>query len=164
MPASNLETLLDFETEIEASFVAYLATTLGLPATGSDTNVSLGTPRINVISTVVEQGPHQYNITTGVYAGRAFYDQFRSTVQIDLVYDPSFGQSQGTLRGKVRKMLTDYFGIKAAFAVNGYLLLAPDSLRQTGGTRGVNSDEKEETISTVIECVFFVNPDAIPQS
>ena len=165
MPAPTLEELFDFETEIEGVFVSYLATVLSIPAGGSDQNVTLTTPRMSVIATIAEHGTHQYTITTGIYSGRSFYDQFRASIQIDITYDPSFSQGQGSLRGKLRKALTDYYGIKTGFNErNDYLLIAPDSFRQTGGNRTIDEDNNEETISTTLECVFFVNPNAIPQT
>lgn len=160
MPAT-LADLLDFETEVERAFTSYLTTTLNLPAVGSDSNTDLQLPRVEVVATVVSEGPHVIQITTGTYTGRHFFDQKRVRVQIDLVYSPSWGQSQGSLRGNIRVALSDYDGILAALATNNYLYLAKATLMQTDGGRSVNDADKSETISTTIEGQFFIVPAAL---
>jgi hypothetical protein len=159
---ATLEQLMDVETETEGVFKTYLATVV--PAATfyvSDTNVQNFTPSIRVVSTLIEQGRHQVTVPTGTYSGRPIYDQFRIRTDINLVYDPSFSQAQATLRAKMRVGLSDYNGIKAGFAANNYLALAPDTLRQIDGARVINDAENEETITTTVEGVYFFVPATI---
>ena len=162
MAAPNLQTLLDVETEVERAFVAYLTGTLQLPAAGSDSNDTLVTPRVEAIASLVSEGSHIYTVPSGTYAGRYFYDQKAIRVTLDLVYSPSWGQGQGNLRGLLRVALSDYDGILASFATNGYLFLAKASLQQTDGDRTIDTGEKTETIRTVVEGTYFINPAAYP--
>lgn len=163
MSAPDLATLLNVEPEVESVLAAYLANLMGVAVMTSDSDQIEFTPRVEIVATVLEQGPHQNIVQTGVYAGRRFYDFFRVSIAIDVVYAPSAQQNAGTIRGKVRSAFTDYQGIAAGFAINGYLLLASDSFRQNAGSRSVNADQKEARTSSTLDCVFQINPAAIPQ-
>lgn len=167
---TTLETLLDVETEIESVFATYLGTTLGLPVFKSDSDTSVSTPRIEVFATVEEMGPHQWMIPAGTYAGRRIYDQFRVSVNIDLVFSPHWNASSNVasnrkasaLRGGLRRCLSDWRGLQGAFTTGGLLNLASDSLRQTAGSRTIDDAEKEETITTVFGGQFFLNTNVTP--
>lgn len=163
----SLQTLLDVETEVENVLGNYLRTTLGLSNVAQGDSASdLTTPRVDCYAVLIEQGMHQYQIPAGTYAGRHLYDQNRIRASLNLVYSPETTTSStvataGTLRGTMRKMLTDYEALKTGFNVNGYLILAPDTLRIIDGDRVIDDQRKEETISATIEAVFFFNPAAL---
>lgn len=157
--AVALETLLDVETEIESVFSTYLTTALpGTSVITSDSNTTVGTPRVEVTAVVENQPTHQYTITGGVYAGRRLYDFWRVRVTLNLVYAPGYSQSQGTLRGKLRKVLTDFAGVKSALAAHNYLYLASDTYNVNSGWRTVDSDLKEERIACTVDAIFGLNP------
>ncbi len=160
---ATLATLLDVETEVETSLDAFLsAAPYSLGAIPTDTKTAVTTPRVEIKSEVIKWGPHQSNaIPSGTYAGRRVYDQFAFRITLDVVYQPEQTQGQASIRGTLRNALTDWTGLKAAFATRNYLLLAPDTLRQTDGGRVIDNTEKTETISTVLELVAFLNPDAL---
>jgi len=156
---ATLEQLLDVETEVEGVFRTYLAGLISAAtAYASDSNTEVTTPRIDVVATLIEQGRHQITIPAGTYANRPVYDQFRIRLDIGLVYDPSFAQGQAGIRGLLRVGLTAYDALQTAFNSNAYLILAPDTLRQIDGSREINDEQKEETINTTVEGVFFLNP------
>lgn len=159
---ATLITLLDVETEAEYALKTYLAATpYNLAAVTSDGAAELTTPRVEVVAEVVRWGPHQYTPDSGTYSGVAIYDQFLVRTSLSLVYQPEQGQSQGTLRGTLRKALSNWTGIKAAFASHNYLLPTGDTLRQIGGARSIDDEEKTETITSEIELMLFVNPSAL---
>lgn len=165
MPAPDVPTLLDVETEVEGVFYAYLGTALGLPAVESDSNTTLVTPRVEIVCTLLDEGPHQYTVPAGVAAGLTYYDQKRVQLKIDLIYAPDSAATQtpGVLRGKLRQVFGNWSAIKAQFAVHGYYGLASDTLRQTAGSRVTDSPEpKTETISTTLEAVVFIMPGGWP--
>lgn len=164
MPAPDLPTLLDVETEVEGVFNAYLGTALGLPTETGDSNTILVTPRVEIVCTLLDEGEHQYTIPSGSNAGLTFYDQKRVQIKIDLVYAPDVAaQLPGTLRGKLRQVFGNYNAIKAAFAVHNYYGIASDTLRQISGSRVVDTPEDEtETISTTLEATVFIMPSAYP--
>ena len=166
---TTLAQWLDIETEAEKVFGAYLGTTLGLPTVTSDSNASVTTARIEVFATVEQMGPHQLTIASGTYAGRRLYDQFLVTIAIDLVYSPYWNATSAgsthtaaALRGGLRRCLSDWRGLEGAFASDGLLSLAPDSLRQISGSRTINDAEKEEKISTHVSAMLFLVPTLIP--
>lgn len=161
MAAPDLQTLLDFETETEAAWKRHLDGYL-LPTVISDTDQELNTPRVEVTAVVVQEGSHVMQVTTGTYSGRHFFDQKKIRHTIDLIYSPAVGQPAGTLRGLVRAALSDYDGIITQLAVNNYLFLAKATLLQVDGERSVDSDEKTETIRTVVEGWYFINSGAYP--
>lgn len=158
---ADIQTLLDVETEVERAFVAYLTGTLQLPALGSDSDPDVQTPRIEATATLLSDYPHVYQARAGAYAGRYFYIQKRVSLALNLVYNPAWGQDKGSLRGLLRAALTDWDGIQAGFATNGYLLLAKATLIQTDGGRTIDNAEKTETISTSLEMQVFLNTVAI---
>lgn len=164
MPAPDVPTLLDVETEVEGVFNAYLGTSLGLPAVESDSNGTLVTPRIEIVCTLLEEGPHQYTVPAGAAAGLSYYDQKRVQIKVDLVYAPDkTSQAPGVLRGKLRQLFGNWSAIKAQFAVHGYYGLASDTLRQIAGSRETDKPEpKTETISTTLEAVVFIMPGGWP--
>jgi hypothetical protein len=116
------------------------------------------TPRVEVVSVLQSEGWHQTNITSGAYAGRTLYDQYKVRLQLDVVFNPAAGQSQATLRGTLRKALTDFSALQTAFAINAYYLLAPETLRQTDGDRVIDDAEKTETIKMTLEMELFLVP------
>lgn len=159
---ASLETLLDVETEVETCFDTVLSSSpYSLSAVPSDTAGALTKPRTEIVTEVRQWGPHQYVITGGTYVGRAVYDQFVVRLTIAVVFQPEHGQAPGTIRGTVRKALTDWVRIKAAFATRNYLRPAPGSLRQVDGGRTVDDEEKTETLTTVLELVAFVDSGAL---
>lgn len=163
MPAApNLATLLDIETEVEGVFFSYLSGVLGLPATESDSNQTLPTPRVEIICTLMEEGMHQVTIPSGSLAGTSLYDQKLVRLAIDLTYSPARVQSPNLLRGQLREAFANYPALKALFAVHGYYGLAPDTLRQVGGSRTINDQEKTETITTTLQAVFFIMASGFP--
>ena len=164
MPAPNLATLLDIETEVESVFYGYLATTLGLPAVESDSNTTLVTPRLEVICELIDEGMVQQTIPGGSLSGTVLYTQKHVRLTLDLTYSPArpTQQTPNVLRGTLRQASANYPALKTAFAVNGYYLLAPDTLRQTAGSRTIDRQEKTETMRTVMEAVFFINPLGFP--
>ncbi len=159
---ASLETLLDVETEVEACFDTLLSSApYSLSAVPSDTAGALTTPRTQVVAEVRQWGPHQYVVQGGTYAGRAVYDQFTVRLAISVLYQPEQGQSPGTIRGTVRKALTDWVRIKAAFATRNYLRPAPGTLRQADGARAIDQEEKTEELSCILELVAFVDRGAL---
>ena len=164
MAAPNLYTLLDIETEVETVFANYLSNTLGLPAITSDTNATLVTPRVEVKCELLDEGMVQQTIPSGSLAGTVLYTQKHVRLTVDLVYSPArpTTQTPNVLRGTLRQAGANYPAIKTAFAVNGYYLLAPDTLRQVNGGRVVENTEKTETMRTIYEAVFFINPLGFP--
>jgi len=159
---ATLATILDVETEVELSLKTFLAATpYSLGAITTDTAAALTTPRVEVQTEVVRWGPHQHTPATGTYAGTAIYDQFALRVRLDLVYQPEQSQSPGTKRGTIRAALSNWTGLKAAFATRNYLMVVGDTLRQIDGSRTIDNAEKTETLSTVLELVVFLNPAAV---
>lgn len=162
MPAPNLQTLLDVETEVERAFTTYLTGTLQLPAIGSDSDEDLQTPRIEATATLLRDGPQVHQQTTGTYAGRYFWVQKFVRVSLDLVYSPAWGQDKGSLRGLLGAALSDADGIAAEFATNGYYLPAKATLIQTDGDRSADGGEKTIRLNTTLEFQAWMNKDAIP--
>lgn len=160
---ATLATILDVETEVEGVFYAYLTTNLGIASAPieSDSNTETMTPRLEVIATRQSEGWHQTTIAAGTFAGRTLYDQSKVKLDINLVYNPAASQGQASLRGTMRKLLTDFEGLKTQFAVNGFYFLAPEQLRQTGGNRVIDNEEKTETITTELELELFIAPSAL---
>jgi len=159
---ATLETLLDVETETEFAFDSlFSAAPYSLAAGGTDTAAALTTPRTEIKAEVIKWGPHQYTPATGTYAGRAIYDQFLVRLTLDVVYQPEHGQGQASIRGKIRAALTDWTRIKTAFATHAYLRPAPDTLQQQDGGRTIDDEEKTETLTTILEFVAFIRPDAL---
>lgn len=166
---ATIEQWLDVETEVEKIFGNYLGTTLNLPTFTSDSDRTVSTPRIDMFAVVSEMGPHQFMVPAGTYAGTRLYDQFKITVNVNLVFSPHWNATQepsnrtaGALRGSLRRCLADWHGLQAAFVASGLLNLASDSLRQTAGTRSINLEEKEETLTTAVAGVFFLNTNVTP--
>lgn len=162
MPAPDLQTLLDVETEVERAFEAYLTNTLQLPALGSDSDPDVQTPRLEAIATQLSEGPQIYVPPTGTYAGRFFYAQKKVRLVLDLVYSPAWGQDKGNMRGLLRVALSDWDGILASFATKNYLFPAKTTFIQTDGERTINAEEKTETLNTTLEMQVFLNPAAFP--
>ena len=162
MAAPNLATLLDIETEVESIFYSYLATSLGLPATKSDSNTTLPTPRLEILAELIDEGMTQQTIPSGSLAGTVLYTQKHVRLTLDLIYSPARPQSQNVLRGKLRQASANYPALKTLFAVNSYYSLAPDTLRQVNGGRIIDKTEKTETMRTVMELVLFINPSGFP--
>lgn len=159
---ATLFDLLDVETEIERAFKTYLSGVVTASTIyQSDSNVENDSPALGVVAVLVEQGRHQITVSTGAYTGRPIYDQFRVRVDIALRYDPSYAQGQATIRSQLRVGLTGYQALQTEFNTNGYLILAPDTLRQIDGDRTIDDEAKEETISTTVEGMFFLNPSAL---
>lgn len=155
----TLQQMMDVEGEIETSFATFLGTIVTAATIyKGDSNTENDSPNLGVVATLIEQGRHQITVPTGTYVNRPIYDQFRVRVDLALRYDPSFSQGQATIRAQLRVGLTDYAGIQAALNTNGYLILAPDTLRQIDGDRTIDDEAKEETISTTLEGMFFLNP------
>lgn len=153
---ATLAQLLDVETETEACFKAYLQTIVTAASIyKSDENVDNQTPSVRLVSALVEQGNHQRTVATGAYTGRPVYDMFRVRTTFDLVYDPSFSQGQANLRAQLRLGLTAYAAIATYFNANNYLILAPDTLRQVGGSRTIDDQNKEEAINFTMEGIYF---------
>lgn len=161
----SLEQLQDVETEVEFAFGTYLRTGLNITDTFvSDSQQDLPTPRVDCSAILIEQGPHQNVIPAGTYAGRRIYDNNKVRVAINLVYAPDWvatATTPGFLRGTLRKLLTDYYGVQANLQTHALLMLAPDTLRQVDGDRTIDNERKEETITCVIEGQFFFNPAAL---
>lgn len=164
MPAPSLQVLLDGEAELEAAFKAYLANTLQVSvAITSDTNEDLTTPRIELKATKVRDENHQFQITYGSAAGLVIFDQMTFRLDLDLVYSPSVtDQNQAILKGLLRRALLNYDGINAALAVKGYYFVAKYTLRQTDGDRLINTEQQEETITSVLEGQAWIRPTAYP--
>lgn len=159
---ATLITLLDVETEVETTLKTYLATTpYSLDAIASDSATDILTPRLEVVAEVVKWGPHQHTPASGTFAGVAIYDQFAIRSNLSIVYQPEQGQAPGTIRGTLRKALSNWTGLQAAFASHNYLFLMGDSLRQTGGSRTIDDAEKTETLNSTLEMVVFLNPAAV---
>jgi hypothetical protein len=159
---ATLITILDVETEVETCLQSiFAAAPFSLPAIASDSATDLLTPRVEVVAEVVQWGPHQITPASGTFAGVAIYDQFRVRATIALVYQPEQAQTPGTLRGKLRQVLTGWTAIKTAFAVRNYLIPTGDTLRQVGGGRTIQQEEKTETLLTTLELVVFLNPNAV---
>jgi len=159
---ATLITILDVETEVETAWKTLLSIApYSLGAITSDTATEVTTPRVECVAEVMQWGPHQLTIPSGTFSGRSVYDQFMIRMRLDVVYQPEHAQGQATIRGTLRKALTDWTGIKAAFATNGYLFVAGDTLRQTAGSRIIDDTEKTETLSTILEFVVFLNPAAL---
>ena len=167
---ATLATWLDVETEVEKQFGVYLGTTLGLPVVKSDSDTLVVVPRIELVAVVEEMGPHQWTIPSGTYAARRIYDQFKISVNVDLVYSPHWqavggvtsGNQSGQLRGQLRNCLGAWTQLQALFTSGGLLNLASDSLRQTSGSRLINDAEKEEKLTTQVAGMFFLNTNVIP--
>jgi hypothetical protein len=156
---ATIPDMLDVETEVEGVFKTFLGTIVTAATIyKSDTNEENDTPNIGVVATLIEQGRHQITVPTGTYAGRPIYDQFRIRVDLSIRYDPSYSQGQASLRSRLRLGLTDYTALNTQFGQNAYLILAPDTLRQIDGSRDIDDEAKEETIGTVVEGMFFLNP------
>lgn len=159
---ATLETLLDVESEVETVFASFLAAApYSLGAIGSDTATDTTTPRVECLAEVIRWGPHQFSPASGTYSGRAIYDQFVIRLRLDVVYQPEHGQGQGAIRGTLRKALSDWTGIKAAFATRNYLYPTGDTLRQTDGGRTIDDTEKQETLSTVLTFEAWLNPNQL---
>lgn len=159
---ATLVALLDTESAVESAWTTLFGAAMaGTSVIGTDTASEVVTPRVECVATVTKWGPHQHTIASGTFAGRPLYDQFLVSTDLRLVFQPEHAQGQGSLRGALRKALTDWTGIQAAFATLGYYFPAPDTLRQTGGDRQIDNEEKTETISTTLELVVFLSPAAL---
>lgn len=155
---ASLATILDLETEIEGVFYTYITGTLGLASVKSDSSTILATPRVEITARISEMGPHQMLVASGTYAGRMIFDSFSINLGLDLVYSPDYAQSPGSLRGTLRKALFDVAGINAAFAVNGYLLMAANSLRIISSDRRIDNENKAETITHELSLIVLLSP------
>lgn len=162
MSAPNLQTLFDFETQIEEA-VKTLLEAQGLSVARSDSPDTLETPRCEVMATVNEQGPHEIMVPTGVIAGRRVYDQMSVTVVVSFIFDPTWEQSPGSLRGKVRAALM-FITPAELNAELDYLTVANNSIRQSVGSRSVRAEEG--TIETAAQLDFhvFIKASAWPTS
>ncbi len=165
---ATIEAWMDVETEVERVFGVYLGTTLGLNVNKSDSDADLAIPRIDIVAIVEQMGPHRWQIPSGTYSQRWVYDQFSVSLHTDLIFSP-YAQANiaatvtsSTLRGKLRRCLSDWAGLQAAFVSGGLLNIARDSIRQTSGDRQINNDEKTEKLTTVVSAMIFLNTDVIP--
>ena len=160
--STALYTILDIESEVESVFKGYLTTTLGLSISdSSDTDKHLTTPRIEVLAVLLGDMEHMLIVPSGTYAGRRMWDFKRVRVEINLVYNPAWPQTPGTLRGTLRKALGDSGAIQTAFSTHAYYQIAQDSIHQTDGARQIDDAEKTETITTVLEAVLQLQPAAV---
>lgn len=156
------EEILDFEGNTEAVLVSILSNAAGLnlPAFASDTNQNLPIPRIDVVATLMDMGPHEGQLTNGKYV----YDQIQISVSISYVFapdNPDLTKDVRFFRGKMR-MLTFYaHQLLETFRDQGIYEVASDSIRETGGIREVDSDEDSVTLESQIELVLFLTPSAL---
>lgn len=151
---SDIPTILDFEGNTEAIFVQILRD-LGLPAYSSDTNEDLPIPRVDVVATLAESGPHQRRMPNGEWV----YDQHSMTVSVSYHFAPDTPDLVKTVsffRGTMRRLLFFPRPILDAFEDQGYYRAAAETIRETAGIRQIDTDENTVTLETVVPMVLFL--------
>lgn len=155
---STIATVLDFEGNTETIF-AQILTDLGLPAYASDTNGDLPIPRVDVVATLTQAGPHEAALPNGVRV----YDQQQLAVSITYVFAPDSPNLTETIkyfRGAMRRLTFFYQPILDAFAAQGYYAAAADSIRETGSARQVQTDENAIALEVTVPLVIFLTTSA----
>jgi hypothetical protein len=160
MSAPDLETLFDFESQVETAFVALLKAQ-NIDAVGTDRSDILNTPRVEVSASVTRQGPHEHVVASGSLANRRVYDQIQVSVELAVVADPSASQSAGNLRGLLRKALL-FIPASSLNAELSYLEVMAESLRQTRGQRTARATEGAVDSMSGLDLEVFIKDSAWP--
>jgi hypothetical protein len=147
--------ILDFEGNTEAVFVNILRS-LGLPAYASDSNEDLPIPRVDVVATLTESGPHERVLPNG----ERVYDQHAVQVSIIAIFaadTPDLDRSFRDFRGIMRKMAFFPTPILEAFADQGLYFAASTTIRETSGIRQVDTDEGASVAEFRLNLVLFLS-------
>lgn len=166
MPAPNLETLLDFETNVESAAKTFLATDTGLSASSIFSTLdqdSFVAPRIGVQFELGEalDPPDQKTLTDTELE----YRKYTGTLSIEVVSDGSINDSQiahRQLRAKVRASLL-LNAENFTTLVNGESILPyydVNYLRPTGTTIDADGDLLISTLE--YEMNLVIRNDAFP--
>lgn len=164
MKNPTVEELLDFEGNTEKVFAGIIEG-MGMAAYTSDSNENLPVPRVDVVATLTESGPHERVLTTGDNAGRRIYDQHQIEVQLQYsVSSDGPGEMQQAIRqfrGAFRSLMFFPKPIHDAFEEMELYRAAPDSIRETGGIRQVDADEDAVTLQSTVNLVLFLATDRL---
>jgi hypothetical protein len=152
----TIDQILDIEGNTESVIVGLL-TALGLPAYASDTNEVLPLPRVDVVATVVQSGPHEAALTDG----ERIFDQHQVNVNVSYVFAPDTpGMTTSAIklfRSKTRRMVFFTKPLLQAFETQGIYFAAPNSIKEQGGMRMALTDEEAVKLEFSMELQLFIN-------
>ena len=155
--STTIDQILDFEGNVEAVIVGLLQA-LDLPAYGSNTNIALPIPRVDVVATVTQSGPHEAALSDG----ERIYDQHQVSVSVAYTFAPDTPGMAATaeklFRAKTRRMVFFTKPLLQAFVTQGLSFLAPHSIREQGGIRMVQTDEEAIKLEYRLELQIFIAP------
>ena len=158
----SVETVLDFEGNVEKC-VADALTELGFAAYPSDHDGDLPMPRVEVVATVTDAGPHEAPLAVGRFGGDMVYDQQRLNVTVKYYFAPEsageFSSVVRKFRGAFRRLV--FYSSKIVERVDDQQLYraAHASVRETGGIRGVETEEDCWSLESSIDLVIFIAMD-----
>lgn len=165
MAAPTINSLLDYETNIEDALATYLAaqiasTQILTTRTLLTSQEILTTPRVTIAVQVSGTNAEQQASRT---TDGAEYDchKLGSVSLVASMQRNASGQSMTTLRGGVRKAM-----LSATAALNGtnlpyYQII---TLREGSCSTGINADNDEISYSITYALEFFIKPDQWPAS
>lgn len=159
MPAANMETLLDFETQIEAAAVSILEAATGLGCFGTLGMDALTMPRLEVQSRLNEAVDPPTQRDGGASPATIDYTAYYSALQVRVITDNTQGQSanHALIRGKIRaaflQSASNFDGITLPF-------LAMKYFRPTGTQSEADQDFNISTLD--YELRFTIRADAWP--
>ena len=159
--SATIEQILDFEGNTEKVLRGILDD-FGLPAYRSDSDENLPIPRVDVVATLTESGPHEFLLTGGEFAGSMVYDQHQVSAMVRYTFAPDDPEnSQVSLfRGTMRKLMFFPSLLQDAFVTQGLYRVAPNSIRVQSGIRQVEADENAVTLEATLPLqLFIISPD-----
>lgn len=167
MISPTVEGVLDFEGNVEKVF-ADILTGLGIAAFRSDSDSALPIPRVDVMATLAESGPHERVLTSGDNSGHRIYDQHQVDVQLRYTVAPDTPDEERSdirqFRGAFRNLIFFPKPIRDAFDSAELYRVAPGSIREQGGVRQVEADEGAVTLQATINLVLFIASDRLLDS
>lgn len=155
----TVENILDFEGNIERSLASIL-NSLGFDAYPSDDDRELPVPRVEVIATTTEAGPHEAVLASGGFAGKNVYDQQNLRVTLKYYFAPEhardYAGAVGKFRGAVRRLV--FYSDKIVSEIDSQQLYhaAHASIRERSSIREVEAEENCWSLEMSIDMVVFL--------
>jgi hypothetical protein len=167
MPAPNIQTLYDFETQLETAWVsiltaAFAAASISCGVASTRSAVIEDTPRVDLEVLVGSALKQRRGVTTLIYPNTYYREipiAFDAKLQVSIVTTrPTNDAEHGAIRGLVRYNLT---GSANVIGAQLPYLQVMEQLNESGSSRLI--DEKEQDISLLIyDFQFAISNDAWP--